>query len=72
MNQYLAWHEDEKQLLKKMVEAGKGPREIQLVLKSRTSEAIRTYALRLGLSFARREVAEIDREEYARLMKGKS
>jgi hypothetical protein len=62
------WKDQELDILKEMVEAGRSLQEIMSVLKSRTAEGIRNQMDSKGLSFSREP--EIDMEAFKKIMKG--
>jgi hypothetical protein len=62
------WKDQELDILKEMVEAGRSLQEIMSVLKSRTAEGIRNQMDSKGLSFSREP--EIDMETFKKIMKG--
>lgn len=63
------WTDKETEVLIKMINARKTLKDISLVLKSKTSEAIRNKSDRMGMKFSRD--VEIDMDAFNKLMKGK-
>lgn len=66
----LFWSDKEEEILKKMVDACKTPKDVSEVLLNRSEDSVRCKAGSMGLVW--KSKPEIDMDAYARMMKGET
>lgn len=64
------WMNDEMEILRTMLDAGKTLEDISKVLKSRNIDSIRSKSISLGYKPSLHPRGEIDMEAFRRIMKG--